>query len=252
MKKLKILAAAGMVFVTASGFFLLLHKKNVPVNLPAHKVENTTVTKPASQTTQPGTPQFDKTQRSTSDPTSIWFVVNKTRPLSPLNYVPSDLTAVGGGQVMRTDAATALAQVIFDAKQAGLPIVPLSAYRSYTTQVGVYNAEVKNNGQKVADSESARPGYSEHQTGLAVDVGGGGCGIEDCFGTTAEGKWLTANAYKYGFLLRYTPDKIAITGYRGEAWHFRYIGKDLALEMHNKGVTTLEEFFGLPAAPDYK
>jgi len=126
-----------------------------------------------------------------------------------------------------------------------ISIGALSGYRSYSTQVTVYNNEVANYGQAVADSESAKPGTSEHQTGLAVDVGGGGCGIEDCFGTTAEGKWLAANAYNYGFIVRYTAAKQSITGYRAEPWHIRYIGSELSQEMHKENITTLEEFFSL-------
>lgn len=152
---------------------------------------------------------------------------------------------------MRAEAGQALSNMIQAAKAEGLSIRPLSAYRSYTTQVSVYNNEVRTYGQATADTQSARPGTSEHQTGLAVDVGGGGCGIEDCFGETAEGKWVAANAYKYGFIIRYTPDKVGITGYRYEPWHIRYIGTGLAAEMHNTNIKTLEEFFGLPAAPQY-
>lgn len=194
---------------------------------------------------------FDSRAHSTSDPASIWIVVNKQRPLNPKTYAPSDLTAVGSGQQLRAEAAGALKDMIAGAKSAGLTITPASAYRSYDTQVSVYNNEVKTNGQPVADSQSARPGYSEHQTGLAVDIAGGGCSIEDCFGTTAEGKWAAAHAYEYGYILRYTSDKTAVTGYRAEAWHFRYIGRELAAEMHRTGVKTLEEFFDLPAAPNY-
>ena len=152
---------------------------------------------------------------------------------------------------MRTEPATALKSLVADAKTEGLTISPLSGYRSYNTQVSVYNAEVKQYGQAVADTQSARPGTSEHQTGLAVDVGGGGCGIEDCLANTKEGKWLAANAYKYGFIIRYTEAKQQITGYRAEPWHIRYIGTELSNEMQKQGVTTLEEFFDLPAAPSY-
>ncbi len=98
------------------------------------------------------------------------------------------------------------------------------------------------------------PGYSEHQTGLAVDlapVPAQGCNLEICFGSMPQGKWLAANCWQYGFLLRYPADKVAVTGYQYEPWHFRYIGIPLATEMHNEGVETMEEFFGLPAAPNY-
>lgn len=188
---------------------------------------------------------FDKTTHSTTNPASIWVVVNKQHPLSPVTYAPGDLTTVGNGQQMRTEAATALQQMITDAKAQGLVIKPLSGYRSYTTQQAVYANEVRLYGQVKADTESAKPGYSEHQTGLAIDVGGGGCGIEDCFGATDEGKWLAANAYKYGFIVRYTADNQSITGYRAEPWHIRYIGKELSNELYRTNVTSLEQFFGL-------
>ncbi|HEX8182249.1 MAG TPA: M15 family metallopeptidase [Candidatus Saccharimonadales bacterium] len=207
--------------------------------------------KPASATNF-ASASFNKTRLSRTDPGSIWVVVNKHHPLSQLSYAPTDLTAVGNGQYLRAEAATALARMLSDAKQAGLTITPASAYRSYTTQVTVYNREVATNGQAVADSQSARPGYSEHQTGFGVDLAGGGCYIEDCFGETAEGKWAADNAYKYGYILRYTPDDTPITGYRAESWHFRYVGVDLAAELRKQKVATLEEFFGISGGADYR
>jgi len=198
-----------------------------------------------SQNTEQQQAKFNKTKYSIDDPSSIWVIANKNRPLNPLTYSPSDLVEVGNNQQMRTEAATALTTLIAGAKAEGLTIQALSGYRSYSKQVTVYNNEVSKYGQAVADSESAKPGYSEHQTGLAVDVGGGGCGIEDCFGETAEGKWLALNAYRYGFIVRYTAEKQSITGYRAEPWHIRYIGTELSNEMHEQNVTTLEEFFGL-------
>lgn len=203
------------------------------------------------------TPDFNKTKFSVDDPASIWIVVNKTRPLQPKNYVPSDLVepnvTTRGTQYLRAEAAKATQTMFAAAAKEGILLRVDSAYRSYDRQVSVYSSEVSAYGQAVADSESARPGFSEHQTGLAADLGAanGKCSITDCFADTSEGKWLADNAYKYGFLLRYTDDKTPITGYRGEAWHYRYVGTELATEMHNKGIKTLEEFFGLPAAPDY-
>jgi D-alanyl-D-alanine carboxypeptidase len=213
------------------------------------KSANTDTTDQPSDNDKPQA--FDSKKFSTTDPASIWVVVNKQRPLNPKTYAPADLTSVGNGQYMRAEAATALKEMFADAKALKIILTAGSGYRSYTTQVSTYASEVKNYGQAVADSESARPGFSEHQTGLAIDIDGGGCNIEDCFGDTAEGKWAAANAYRYGFILRYPADRTGITGYRTEAWHFRYVGKDLAAEMHRTHTETLEEFFGLGAAPDY-
>ena len=244
VKKFLMIIGILLLLVTAglgAHAFTQRHKNNEllknPVIATADKTAGTAVTeKPA---------EFDKTKYSLSDPASPWVVVNKTRPLTPLSYTPSDLTAVGNNQQLRGDAAAALASLIAAAKTEGLNIEALSGYRSYDKQVVVYNNEVKNYGQAVADTESARPGYSEHQTGWAVDVGGGGCGIEDCFGNTAEGKWVAAHAHEYGFIVRYTAAKQSITGYRAEPWHIRYIGTELSLQLHATGVATLEEFFNL-------
>ncbi len=190
-------------------------------------------------------------KNSISDPTSQWVVVSKARPLNPVGYAPADLVSVGNGQLMRKQAAGALLQLFADASKKGLAIVADSGYRSYQTQVAVYGNEVKNYGQAVADTESARPGHSEHQTGWAVDVGGGGCHVDNCFGNTPEGKWVATNAYKYGFIVRYTAAKQSITGYRAEPWHIRYIGTYLSNELPSRGITTLEEYFGLPSQDAY-
>lgn len=199
----------------------------------------------SSQTPNVAKDEFDKKKYSTEDASSIWVVSNKTRSLNPIDYSPDDLEDVGGNQRLRKQAAAALKQMLLAARNEGLTVTPLSGYRSYDTQVRVYGNEVATYGQAVADTQSAKPGHSEHQTGLAIDVGGGGCGIEDCFGDTAEGKWVAANAYKFGFIIRYVSGKEDITGYRYEPWHIRYVGNELALELRRTGVLTLEEFFGL-------
>jgi D-alanyl-D-alanine carboxypeptidase len=128
-----------------------------------------------------------------------------------------------------------------------------SAWRSYDVQVSVYAGWVSSLGQKQADAQSARPGFSEHQTGLAVDISSVPlqCSLAACFGDTDQGKWLAENAWRFGYLLRYPADKVDVTGFTYEPWHYRFIGETLATEMHNEGVTTLEEFFDLPDAPDY-
>jgi D-alanyl-D-alanine carboxypeptidase len=205
---------------------------------------------------------FDKTARSIDDPTSIWFVVNKTRPIpDAAGYVPPDLVDLRAdipnpyGYPLRQEAADALATMA-DAATAeiGQQLVAQSGYRAYDIQEIVYGRYVAQLGTAGADLTSARPGYSEHQTGMAIDLlaTGSGCSLDGpCFGDTTAGQWLAANAYRFGFLLSYPADKTAVTGYEYEPWHFRYIGIDLSTEMHNQGVTTLEEFFGLPAAPGY-
>jgi D-alanyl-D-alanine carboxypeptidase len=216
-------------------------QRDIPVISDILDKDEPTATAPST----PAPAAFNKSAQSINDPTSRWVVVNKQRPLSPLTYTPSDLVSVGSGQQMRSEAAGALSKLRAAATTQNLTINPLSGYRSYARQQTVYQNEVNTYGQAQADRESAKPGYSEHQSGWGIDVGGGGCGIEDCFGNTAEGKWLAANAYLYGFIIRYPNGKESVTGYRYEPWHIRYIGIDLSTEMHNQNVTTLEEFFDL-------
>lgn len=236
--------------VIIGGPAYILFVKDQP-EIQQSKSENKEASAPNEQMKQAEDSAFDKSRYSYDDPSSTWVVSNKRRPLNPKNYAPTDLINVGGGQQLRKETADKFIELIAAAKSAGLSISPLSGYRSYNTQVSVYNNEVKTYGQATADTQSARPGTSEHQTGLAIDVGGGGCGIEDCFGDTKEGKWLAANAHSYGFIIRYPEGKQDVTGYRYEPWHIRYVGTELASEMHKKGALTLEEFFGLPAAPNY-
>lgn len=141
------------------------------------------------------------------------------------------------------------------AKTDGLVLTLESGYRSYNLQVSLYNRYVAEQGQAVADTQSARPGYSEHQSGLATDLGGTtnpSCNVEQCYAGTPEGKWIAANAYKYGFIIRYPLGKDSVTGYEYEPWHVRYVGIDASQEMHSRGVLTLEEFFGTGSAPNYR
>jgi D-alanyl-D-alanine carboxypeptidase len=193
---------------------------------------------------------FDRAARSVDDPASIWVVVNKLRPLNPQDYEPDDLADVPVEHTwepeLRQEASDAVV-AMFDAarNEAGLELASNSAYRSYSAQEEVYDGD---------DLTTARPGFSEHQTGLAMDIGAvsGDCSLAECFADTPEGAWLRDNAWRFGFILRYPADKTDVTGYSFEPWHFRYVGTDLATEMHDTGSTTLEEFFGLPAAPDYE
>lgn len=126
------------------------------------------------------------------------------------------------------------------AESAGYSMPLLSGFRSYSTQVGLYNRYVSMYGQATADTFSARPGHSEHQTGLAFDVGS----IDDNYGNTAAGKWLANNCHKFGFIIRYPYGKQGITGYQYEPWHIRYLGNPLATNVYNSGLC-LEEYLGI-------
>ncbi len=214
---------------------------------------------PSPTPTPTPTPTFNKTANSIDDSNSIWVVVNKLRPLNPQDYRPADLIDVPVPYVyapqLRQVAATAVVAMFAKFKaETGLAMQSQSAYRSFDTQTSVYQGWVSSLGQKGADLTSARPGHSEHQTGLAIDVNalpGSPCTLEPCFADTPQAQWMAANAYTFGFIVRYPSDKTPITGYESEPYHMRYVGIELATEMHTTGITTLEEFFGLPAAPDY-
>ena len=206
---------------------------------------------PTPTPTRTPTPTFDKAQFSIDDPSSLWVVVNKTRQLNPKNYAPplAALTFPGGEGQMRPEAATALQQMFADYQaQTGSQLTVVSPYRSYNAQVSVYAGWVARLGQAQADRQSARPGFSEHQTGLAVDID---TAVSQAFGATPAGMWLAANSYRYGFIVRYPDGLEPVTGYEYEPWHFRYVGVALATEMHTTGIQTLEQFFGLPDSPDY-
>ncbi len=206
--------------------------------------------KPSSQQVSPQ-PAFNKSQYSTVDPNSIWVVVNKPHPLSPTSFQPTDLTSVGG-QLVSAKIAPSLNTLIAGAKTEGVSLRVVSGFRSYNYQTNLYNSYVASDGQSAADTYSARPGHSEHQTGLAADIGGvHGCDVEQCFGSTPEGKWLSENAEQYGFIIRYTEAKQSVTGYQAEAWHLRYVGVDLVSEMKKQGVSTLEEFFDIAGGTTY-
>lgn len=185
-------------------------------------------------------------------PSSVGAVINKRRPNWPINLTPPDLVWTGS-QLMRSEAAYQLSMLVAGASSAGVPIVNVSGFRSYDTQVGLYNSYVSRYGQAAADTISARPGYSEHQTGLAMDIGNpnGSCSLEACFANTPAGQFAAANAWRYGFIIRYTSGYDSITGYTYEPWHLRYIGVRTATDMHNRGYQTLEQYFGLPGAPSY-
>lgn len=242
------------VALVAGAIVLFAPRGSAPVADPS---ETPTASEPPVPTPTPTpTPTFPVDKYSHDDPNSIWVVVNKTRPLDPADYAPTDLVVVnipGGGQ-LRAEAAAAMQSLLAEfTAETGLSMSSMSSYRSYARQVDVYAGWVSSLGQAGADQTSARPGFSEHQTGWAMDMGAvpSTCAGKQCFADTPQGQWLAANSWKFGFVIRYPDGKTPITGYEYEPWHVRYIGIEAATEMHDTGVTTLEEFFGFPAAPDY-
>lgn len=241
---MKKLLAVGFIILVICGVYWLTLKRSQQNHQQSQAKQNT----------------FNKSAHSLNEPSSIWVIVNKHRTL-PSTYAPANLRnpnmtlrlASGSPEMqLRDEAATAAESIATAAKKEGINLMLVSGYRSYSDQQAVYQSFVAQDGQAKADATSARPGHSEHQTGLAVDFGNGdrSCELEACFGETPAGKWLAAHAADYGFVLRYANGTQNVVGYEYEPWHFRYVGTDLAKEV-NKSGKTLEEFFGLGAAPGY-
>ena len=173
------------------------------------------------------------------------------RPFAQQDWEPNDLVEFSGDQ-LRAEAAKAADTMIDAAATDGVTLLVSSAYRSYAVQQQTYQYWVSVNGQKVADQLSARPGYSEHQTGLAIDFASPeGCRLEECYRDTLAGQWLAKNAPRYGYILRFPDGRQSVTGYRFEPWHYRYVGVQIAQEYVASGAKTFEEFIGTGAAPDY-
>lgn len=183
------------------------------------------------------------------NPSHLDVFVNKSYPLKPAKYVPKTSKVPGTGIRLRPEATNAYNKMVKDAKKSGVHIKLISGYRSYDRQAQLFNQYTRMYGKKYAERISARPGTSEHQTGLAADVGNsnGACALQSCFENTPVGKWTKKNAHKYGFILRYPKGQEAVTGYAYEPWHFRYVGTSLAKSYTNSGAKTLEHFHGVAA-----
>ncbi len=253
-KHLPVILLVALILIAS---YLLGH----PTKVSAPKAHQPT--KVATQPTPKPVAAFDKALYSTTDAASLWVVANKQHPLVPKDFVPTDLVVptmplrasiTASEKYVRGDMAKALATMVGAATTAGVTFDLQSGYRSYTFQTNLYNRYVQQQGLAVADSQSARPGYSEHQTGLSADLGGTtnpACDVAQCYATTLEGKWLAANAYRYGFVIRYPANKQSVTGYEYEPWHIRFVGPELSQEMNAKGINTLEEFFNVSGGQNY-
>lgn len=170
----------------------------------------------------------------------IWYVdgvliANKTYPL-PRDYAPGGLLDV---------AEIAFKEMQNAAAKDGIKLTIVSGYRSYTRQENLYNKYVAKDGKAEADRYSARPGYSEHQSGLAMDLNS----VEDSFAYTKEAQWIAQNCARFGFIIRYPKGKESITGYIYEPWHVRFLGVELAEAITASGLT-FEEYFGITS--EYK
>ena len=176
-----------------------------------------------------------------------YMIVNKTYTVDA-SFVPKDTYKPSEGKTntcndcINNTVYKAWKVMQADAASLGLNIRITSGYRPYQTQNTLYNRYVARDGKEKADTYSARPGSSEHQTGLCFDLNS----ISDAFANTNEGRWVNDNAYKYGFIIRYPKGKNNETGYKYESWHLRYVGTDLSYKLYNNGDwITMESYFGL-------
>ncbi|MCZ8523164.1 MULTISPECIES: M15 family metallopeptidase [Paenibacillus] len=186
-----------------------------------------------------------------AEPASVAVLVNKTTRL-PEGYRPADLVDPKVPYIfeeklekrkLRKEAAEPLEKLFAAAEKAGLPLSGVSAYRSHETQKTLYHNYVLKDGEAEAAKYSAKPGHSEHETGLAIDVTSrsGKCAASDCFGDTKEAAWLASHAHEFGFIIRYPKGKESVTGYQYEPWHLRYVGEEAASAITKSGIT-LEEY----------
>lgn len=193
------------------------------------------------------------------NPEAIDVLINKSNNL-PSTYVPKDLvtlsdvpTVLSNSEInqLRSVAYEALKELFNAAKdEEGYVLYARSGYRSYNTQSSLYSSYVETYGQKAADKYSAKPGQSEHQTGLSLDITCEGVNyqLSENFADTPEGKWVSENAHRFGFIIRYPKGKEDITQYNYEPWHIRYLGTDLAEKVYESGLTW-EEFKGAGTHP---
>lgn len=184
------------------------------------------------------------------DPSDLLILVNKQNraPSVPYTLVKPNVTptkqSVSENIYMRPEAASALEELFAGAAEEGIELFATSGFRSYSTQKAIFDRKAKERGEKTANQSVAKPGQSEHQTGLAMDIEGAstlGSGLNADFGESVEGIWVAEHCHEYGFIIRYPKGKTHITGYIYEPWHLRYVGKEAAQEITELGIT-FEEY----------
>ncbi|TDL74913.1 D-alanyl-D-alanine carboxypeptidase family protein [Peribacillus frigoritolerans] len=234
-----------------------------PTPNPDESKEEPSKEKPSKEEpTQKDLPWLEETVTVSADGKAVvqnlddlLIVANKERNL-PKDYEPTDLVTPDvpfpfkedlPKKKMRKEAALSLEVLFKVAEDKGLELLAQSGYRSYDTQDSIFAFNAEQKGEEIANKTSSKPGQSEHQTGLSMDVTSPEVNYEltEAFGDTKEGKWLAENAHKYGFIIRYLKGKEDITGYNYEPWHLRYVGVEHANKIHQLGIT-LEEYLQKP------
>ena len=185
---------------------------------------------------------FYQTVVTVDNPDDITVLVNKSHAL-PASYSPTDLVSIPSfsNLKLRKVAVDDFEKLLANAKLDNVYLVPYSTYRDYEYQDGLYQKYLKTDTQANVDTYSARPGHSEHQTGLAIDIRSSSHWYTL---TDADYEWMKKNCYKYGFIIRYPKDNSTITGYKEEPWHLRYIGIEHATKVTELGIT-YDEYYDL-------
>lgn len=267
-KKLSYIAVLIIIFIVVCSLTILILHQIQPKDSPTSSTTPPTAT-PSPTPTATATPTAEPTEEPTEEPVptaeveipteysiftdtdSLLVVANKKNRLpegyEPADLVVADIPCTNGTAYIRAVANSAIQSMYNDALAEGVYLAVSSAYRSESYQSSLYYGYVANYGAESADTFSSRPGYSDHQTGLAADfVEGGAADFDETFENTASGQWLASNAYRYGFIMRYPRNKDAYTGYHYEPWHFRYIGVEQATAMHNTDPTiSMEEYYNV-------
>ena len=234
----EVIAAPGTAVPTDPSGNVLPSGQTPDMADPDAAADETTLPDVTQQARPNGNLPTPKARPYVSGPTYIKgiLVVNKSYPL-PSSYNPGGLT---------DECESAFYEMQAAAEQEGLDLYISSGFRSYDLQASLYQRYCDRDGQEEADTYSARPGHSEHQTGLAIDLNT----ITSDFAYTDEGKWVAEHCWEYGFILRYPADKVAITGYMYEPWHIRYLGKSTAAAVYQSGLC-LEEYLGIDSVYSY-
>lgn len=250
---MKIIIGAIISAALIISIFVVFNYKNNQVNESSDNSEPSTEqnSNDKSVVEEPETPELPEEPEVKPDENG--YIPNQTLPTEP-TYINGILIANKRYPLPSTfapeedkTARAALDTMLVAAKQQGFDLVAFSGYRSFEYQTTLYNNYVERDGADAADRYSARPGYSEHQTGLAFDIGEKGkedLWLTEEFGETPAGQWLFTHADEYGFILRFPQNKEHITGYMYESWHYRYVGTEIAKEIKKRDIT-LEEYLGV-------
>ncbi len=244
------LAATGVVL----GLFAVLNLTGA-VGGGGSEEAATTTTSESTTTTIPPVPACAEADvQVPDDPGNAWatVLVDTARGL-PEGFGPNDLHNIADAGFPFTDGLAVRTLVVADldalrqaAAANGTPLSILAAYRSFTQQADLYERRVDELGDTEAGSRVARPGHSEHQLGTTIDVTTeGATDVDQSWGSTAHGQWVATNAYKYGFLLSYPPDASDRTCYDYEPWHLRYVGRELAADVIDSGLSLREYLWDL-------